>query len=275
MTEPIFIKTEFTHGHIANYDYGSQVRVLLRAPTAILFTGVGLSIWSPRGSSSSPSIRTLTSERVTKAVLSHPKAVAEIERVFGPGSAALALRAWTSKGSGTCLIDGGGEPMPPTRKVFRERLYADYEAATCDWKADLTGEVKTCKQCGAPLTPDTDHHRFGYDLMPNHPRTVEECQRRTNHRVIAVHGYGPERRDRWGYVSWFEVWDGESYHDENFCHGDKCAAEYGRRAALEREALEPGIAAPKPRYRIREDVNHAPEKEVMIVAGPDGQRFRI
>lgn len=275
MTEPTFIETEFSHGKIANCDYGSRVRVLLRSPTAVLFTGVGLNIWSPRGSHHSGSLFGLGFDRVTKEVLGRERNIAAIDKHFGEGAHKIALEAWTKRGLGTALIDGGGEPMPLPFYKQKEVAQSYYDEHGVDWKADLTGQIKTCRQCGKPLTPDTDHHRFGPLLLPEHPKSLEECQRLTNRQIIALHGYGPHHKKKIGYVAWFEVWDGETYHDEFFCHGKTCAAEYGRRAVRELAALEVGVPAPKDPYRIREDTDHAPEREEKFMTGPDGKMFRI
>jgi hypothetical protein len=272
--EPQFVQTEFGHGKIAGSDYGSRVRVLMRSPTAVLFTGVGLTIWSPRGSHHSHHLHWLTSDRVTKEVLTRDRVIAGIDKHFGEGAHKLAQAAWVKKGQGTVLVDGGGEPL--ALPFYRQREISDayYAEHGCVWKADLTGRIKTCRQCGKPLTPDTDHHRLGFDIKPDHPRTVEDCQRLTNREVIAIHGFGTKHKDRIGYVSWFEVWDGETYHDEFFCHGSKCAEAYGRRAVREREALEVGVEAPKNPYRVREDVEHGAPKEPVYIEH-EGQRIRL
>ena len=250
MVDPVFIKTEFTDGSISGYDYGSQVRVVLRSPTAILFTGRGFNIWNPRGSTHHTSVYHLSHERPNKADLAKPEVVAKIDEVFGEGAGALAMQAWVSKGSGTCLIDGGGAPMPLTRVAARAKRDAEYAQVNVNWNADLTGRIKTCKQCGKALTPATDKHQYGWPIREDHPRTVEDCQRLTNHPVIAVHDFGVGYPDRDGFVSWFETWNFESYLDEDFCYGSDCAADYGRRAARQLPLLEPGGEVPRtPHYK--------------------------
>lgn len=274
MTEPVFVKTEFTDGKIGGTDYGSSVRVLLRSPKAVMFTGLGFNIWSPRGSNHHSQLKHISYERPNKAELAKPEVIEKIDAEFGPGAGALALKAWLNKGTGTCLIDGGGDPMPPTRVAFRAKLDIDYAAISSDWSADLTGQVKTCKQCGKNLQPATDIHWMGHDVLPDHPQTVDDCQRRTNHRVIAVHSYGRSHMHKAQYVERFETWDGETYQDDDFCYGERCASDYGRRAARQLPLLEAGGEVPRTPYYRRTDTKHYEPPPPRIFTLGDGSTIK-
>jgi hypothetical protein len=65
----------------------------------------------------------------------------------------------------------------------------------------------------------------------NRLRSKTECQKHTNQKILSV-----SYRDQWiddvndRYVSYFNIWDGESYVNEFFCSGT-CAQQMGRAAA--------------------------------------------
>lgn len=281
MTERfVQVETEFAHGQVVNVDYGSQVRVLLRSPDAVLFTGVGLNLWSPRKYYSS-ALKTLTYDRVTKEVLGREKIVQAIETAFGEGSAAQALVAHRTRGLGTILVDGGGDRLPLPRvqqRAIREKRHAEVSP---DWHADLTGQIKTCLQCGANLTPVVSWHRFGFAENERRPKTREDCQRMTNQQVVSVRGYDMRYPDREHEIESFTTWDGETVEDPYFCHGGRCAAAYGRRfAALVAAGTVPALPADgsePPRHDsrdAREDVDHF-EKKPRYAETVDGGRIRI
>lgn len=262
------IPRENAYGVIAGVDHGSKVRVMVRSPSHVLFNGFGGHIWT-RGSEHHQSLKTLFRDRPTAA--RYDAAREKIDAAFGEGATDYVMRAW--RDHQTILVDGGGEPLKLPNLERSAQMHAAYDAVKPDWEADLTGRQKTCLQCGGPLRPDTDHHRMGHAILPEHPRTVEDCQRLTNHPVIAVHGYGVNQHARYGLIAWFETWDGESYLDLDFC-GDKCAATYGRRAAQELPLLEVGGQPVRRQHRIRDDVQHH-EVEERTIAMADGSTIRI
>lgn len=233
---------------------GDHVRIVMRSPTHFVFTSLGARIWdrSVMKTGSWHGETRLFHDRPTIAAWSKPEVLAKIDAVFGSGAGELALKAWRTRK--TALVDGGGDELPRPRRVVVRLLQSAYDAAKPDRRLDLP-ELARCKQCGEPLRPSTDHHRLGFDIKPDHPRSLDDCQLLTNHRVIACHGYGLQHPTRLGLVSWFETWDGESYIDADFC-SSRCAAIYGRRAARELPPLPPGGEEPLTPYRRREDVDH-------------------
>jgi hypothetical protein len=264
---PLFelVEKEDAHGSIAGSDYGSRARIIARSPTHVVFNALGCQVWDRNESGGWHSLKNIFRGRPT--IAEYEAHAARFDEIFGEGSAAWVLRAWREKK--TLLVDGGGKEMPLPREIFRRRLYARYNDATADFKVDLTGRVKTCLQCGENLRPKTNHHRMGYEIQDNHPRSIEDCQRMTNQTVIAIHSYGINREERWGLVEWFETWDGESLHDPYFCDS-KCAAKFGRRAAEANVLLEPGIEPVEVPYVPRDDVQHyeLPER---YLDGPKGK----
>lgn len=260
------VAKEDAHGVIAGSNYGSQVRIMARSPTHVIFNGLGSNFWNRDENASWHGLKHLFSGRPTIAQF---EAVADkLNEILGEGAAPWVVRAWREKK--TLWVDGGGAALPLPNIVRARRTYARYVDATADFRVDLTGRVPTCLQCGENLQPRTNHHRLGYDLKPDHPRSIEDCQRLTNQAVIAIHSYGINREERWGFVEWFETWDGESLHDPYFCHGSNCAAKYGRRAAEAAVKLEPGVEPTPIPHVIREDVQHyeLPER---YLEGPHGK----
>ena len=256
------VATEFGHGSINGSIYGAQVRVLLRAPDAVLFVALGLQLWSPRIERGWPSMSTLV-RTVNIANLSNEKVQARIEEKFGEGSAAWALKAWRTRGMGTVLVDGGGDPLPLPAAQQRARAEKRHAEVSPDWQADLTGQIKTCLHCGANLTPVVSWHRFGFDANERRPKTRDDCQRMTNQQVVSVRGYDMRYPDREHEIESFTTWDGETVEDPYFCHGGRCAAAYGRRfAALVTAGTVPALPADgsePPKHDIsgvREDKDH-------------------
>lgn len=260
-----FVPSEKTHPQIAGSIYpGSAVRIMLRSPRHVVYNSLGCNIWNRDKGGGWHNIKKLFDGRPT--IAEFEKVRGRFDDLLGPGVGEALLHAWRK--NLTVLLDGGGEPMPPTRMKQRAMQEEAYAKVTVNWTADLTGEVKTCRQCGKALQIDTDHHRLGFEIKPDHPRSLEDCQRLTNRRVVAIHDYGHVDRSRIGFVKWFETWDGESYHYLDFC-SDKCAATYGRRAARELPPLEVGGEAIKRPHRIRNDVelNPKPERRFKLADG--------
>lgn len=248
--EITYVPSEKAHPQIAGSIFpGSDVRIMMRSPTAVVFNGLGCNYWNRDEHAGWHGLKKLFSDRPT--IARFEAAQEKVDALYGEGVGAALIHAWRK--NLTVLLDGGGKPLPPTRMKARAMHKEAYAKVTINWEADLTGEVKTCRQCSKPLRLSTDHHRFEHTIEANHPRSVEDCQRLTNRRVVAIHDYGDTDRDRVGYVRYFETWDGESYLEEDFC-GDTCAAVYGRRAVRERPLLDPGGAAYKHPYRPRNDV---------------------
>lgn len=262
-----FVAKEDASGLIGGGDFGSRVRVLARSPTHVVFNALGGRLWTrpSNGASHHTDERTLFSARPTIAQWEAVKD--KVDAVLGDGVGAAVVQAWRTHK--TVLVNGGGRrmPLPHIQAVAIRR--AAYDLIKPDREIDLTAELKRCKQCGAPLKPSTDHHRFGYGIAPNHPRSLEDCQQLTNQRVIACHGYGMGR-DKWaGLVEWFESWDGESYQDPDFCN-DACASKYGRRAVVELPPLESGTEPVRQAFRRRDDYKHGvpePEFEFRLESG--------
>jgi hypothetical protein len=260
------VEKEDARGVIAGSDYGSRVRIMARSPTHVIFNGLGSNYWDRNEHSGWHGLKHLFHGRPTIAQF---EAVADkINEVLGEGAAPWVVRAWREKK--TLWVDGGGEALPLPNIVQHRLRYERYVDATADFKVDLTGRVKTCLQCGENLRPKTNHHRMGYDIQENHPRSIEDCQRMSNQAVIAVHSYGMNREDRWGLVEWFETWDGESLQDPYFCDS-KCAAKFGRRAAEAAVVLEPGVEPVEIPYVPRDDVQHYDPGPPRFIEGPNGK----
>lgn len=264
------VDKEEAHGLIAGSLYGAAVRVIARSPTHVLFSALGIQLWNRSEHGGWHNLQTLTRKRPSRAAYDAIRP--RIDEVFGEGATDRIIE--NNRKSKTLLVEGGGTAMPLPRVQHAAKVQVAHREVSPDWRADLTGRVLCCKQCGEQLRPSTDHHRLGYKLIPNHPQSREDCQRLTNQEVIAVHGFDTRYEDRWAYVEWFETWDGQSYFDVDFCN-DKCAANYGRRAARDRDLLEPGGEVPRTEYRPREDTNHAEPEEPMYAEGPNGQRIRL
>lgn len=273
MPEIALVDKEDALGVLGGSYFGSKVRIVARSPTYVIFNGSGGRMWkrdvAGKFSGSWHDEIRLFHDRPT--IAKYEAARAKIDAAMGEGAGDAVVLAWRK--NKTALIDGGGERLPLPNLQAAAITYAAYDAVKPDWRADLSAEVARCKQCGAELRPDTDHHRLGYDLLPDHPRSHEDCQKLTNRRVIAVHGYGAHHKSRYGFVEWFEVWDGDRYQDPDFCD-DKCAARYGRRAAQDLPPLSQGIEPVRQEHRRREDTEHFVRK-VMHISTDDGKTFAI
>lgn len=236
------VATEMTHPSLAGSIFPADLRVLMRSPTHVMFVGLGLRLYQRESGRrySSNAISTITS-KTTIAGLSEPAVVAKIEEIFGEGAAEAALAAKRTRGMGTVLVDGGGDKMPETRKAMSIRYRAEREFVTVNsnYEADLTGQVKTCRQCGGPLTPHTQSHRFSAYVENGGARTLDDCQRRTNHLVVSTHAF-TNSMEKAQYIEWFTTWDGESYVDPDFCKKD-CILLYARRAIQELPPLPVGV----------------------------------
>lgn len=245
------VEKEMSSGSVAGSDYGAAVRVIMRSPTHVMFSALGIQLWDRNIHGGWHHLKTLIRKRPSRAV--YAEIAEKIDEVFGAGAAKMLIEG--SRKSQTVLVDGGGAAMPLPRVQFIAKLDAAHRTVSPDWRADLTGRIKTCKQCGKNLQPCTDHHRLGFQIKDGHPKSTADCQLLTNQEVIAVHGFDTRFPDKWEYVEWFETWNGENYLDEDFCN-NTCAAEYGRRAARALDPLPIGGEVPRTPHRIRDNTDH-------------------
>lgn len=89
-----------------------------------------------------------------------------------------------------------------------------------------------CRYCGTPIRKhvrtvwfvrpdqggsDSDFVRYVRLAPGEWPKTLAECQRLTNWKVVSV------RRGMGETISRFGEWDGESWSDEFFCNGGHAA----------------------------------------------------
>lgn len=230
------VDREHARGIINGSDYGSSVTMVARSPTHIIFNALGSRILD-RKSHSWHGCTTLTRDRVTRKTFEDADIQAKIDEVFGEGAGKIVNDAYRS--AKTVLFDGGGEKLIEPRKLIAQRHSDWYDTVSINWRDEYATDV-TCLQCATPLRPRTMIHNMGNVIQENHPRTVEDCQRLTNHRVVAIHDYGYSMtKQQVGYVRYFETWDGEALVDPHFCN-DKCAVKYGRRAAQAGVVLKPG-----------------------------------
>jgi hypothetical protein len=247
------VSTEYAYGKYAGTDYGSKIRVLMRSPKAVLFTGYGVNLVH-RGQSGYDNTRKIA-EAAKRADLSVAEVRAKIVAAFGEGADDAAILAATTRGRGTILVDGGGDKLPLPRVEASKIYYERYNAVTPT--ADkLIPVPKKCRQCGSDLKPWTINNHLARIPVGDHPRTIEDCQRLTNYPVFSVHGMDANSdEDRWPFIQWFTTWDGETYHDDTFCN-NHCASIYGRRAAAELPALEVGGTPPIIPRKSHESVQH-------------------
>jgi hypothetical protein len=209
------IKTEYAYGVYKGTMYGSQIRVVMRSDTHVMYVGYGLSI-ATRADDSSNSIRRIASDS-KKATLQTERVREYIVKTFGEGSDEMAIKAISTRGMGTILVDGGGVQLPLPHAEQARKHAADYGSITPTATVEMTG-LKTCMQCGEQLSIHRTQHHL--DIIPEegHPTTIEDCQKLSNQPVVSVHGFGSNKpREWWKYISWFYTWDGESYLDEHFC----------------------------------------------------------
>ena len=252
------IKTEYTQGLIGNSDYGSRVRVVMRSPTHFLFSGYGLHY---RIRSSKFFDRGTIARDAKRKTLECPEVSDRIDKLFGDGATNALIQSTMKRGYGTVLVNGGGDALPLPRNDARKLHDTQYGEITpyYDVMAELSKEH--CLQCGKPLRIQTAHHHVPWLVDQNKAiRTLEQCQRLSNHPVVAMHGVSSNRSpEYWPNVEWFETWDGESYQQEIFC-SDKCAATYGFRAAAELPHLLVGGERKKHALVPRQNINHGDEE---------------
>lgn len=263
------VATEYGPGAYEGHLYGSLkrgTRVLMRSPEAVMVVGYGVHLIER----SSKRDKTVSFD--SRAKSGFGENVSYIDRIFGEGASEHALKAIRTRGMGTVLVNGGGEPLPPPHGVRRDNILAEYQVITPTMQVEII--AKGCRQCGSPLRPHTVRHDFAFRPVEGQPRTLTECQPLSNHQVIAVRGYSINQpHDWWPYISSFESWDGESYVDEHFCN-DRCAAEYGRRAVNAFPPLDSNDErAARPRHQ-QEWIKHY-EPEVRTITTADGTVFKI
>jgi hypothetical protein len=247
---------EVASGKLGGVDYGSSIRVLVRGPSSLLFTGVGVNLNTNRASYTAKAERTLTWDRCKIEVLERLKP--EIDGFYGEGMTELVIEAWRKRQ--TVIVDGGGERLALPGHMAKAVHQADYATWTKTQHVPLTGIIPTCKQCGADLKPKTISHRMDFVIGPDHPRSLEDCQKMTNYQVVAAYDYGSGHPNHKGYIERFEAWDGESVWDPHFCDS-KCAAKYGRRAADQGIVLEPGVEPPEVKWTSSPIVHHYDQAE--------------
>lgn len=261
------IPKENAHGLVAGSDFGSSVRIMARSPTHVLFNGLGCRVWNRKSGASFMDIRTIYAGRPTKALYEAHRD--EIDNFMGAGVAVAVLEAW--KTGKTVLIDGGGEALLRPHEELRKEAADAYAAVSINTTLPLEGRLPTCKQCGKPLEAKFQVHTMGRNILPNHPRTVEDCQRLSNFQVVAIRDYRVSEGPKVGYVESFDTWDGESVFDPHFC-SDACAAIYGRRAASDLPPMEPHGFVPKV-FRSHDRVDHAPKEPERVFKTADGREF--
>jgi hypothetical protein len=258
------VATEHADRVIGGADHGRDVRVLMRSPKAIAFVSRGVNVMTRGDVGQARRI----ARKATRAALDAPEARIVVTSVFGEGADEAMIAAIAGRNRGTVLVDGGGAPAKTPQHVAAAQVRARHAAATPTVRG-LLAVRQTCRQCGAPLRPDTRQHFLADAPKEGHPRSLEDCQRLTNEPVHGVIGHGAEKPEGWWpYVAWFETWDGESLVDPLFC-GTPCAATYGRRAALHLPPLEVG-GGTRAREAGPESVHHY-EREVRIT--PGGLRY--
>lgn len=116
MTNSRFDPVATEHGGrvVSGIGYERPVRVLMRSPTAALYMGGGLNIWSPRPSSAMSAIKSLTNGRTTLAIMESAAVRLAIVEVFGENADDAAISAFRARGKdalGTVLVDGGGDKL--------------------------------------------------------------------------------------------------------------------------------------------------------------------
>jgi len=260
-----FVATEYAFGKYMGADYGSRIRVLMRSPTHVIYVAYGVNLVH-RASSSQGGVKALA-QKATIANLDRVEVRQKIVAAFGEGADDAAIQAVRKRGLGTVLVDGGGVPLPLPMVQQREQFEHDYAALTATRKG-LIPIAGKCRQCGSDLTPELNyHHLKPVPDDPGHPKTVEDCQRLTNHPIMSVHGYsGSSDREWWPFIDWFSTWDGESYRDPFFCT-DACAAKYGRRAVVELPLLSQGGEPPARKRFEREYISHYEQPVIITESG--------
>lgn len=227
------ISTEYADGIQNGVDYGSKIRVIMRSPERVAFVGYGIQLISR----SDRYRATLVARDSKKDTVQSDSVRQSFIAAFGDGADEWAIKAITTRGKGTILVNGGGEPLPLPRAVRAKAHQESYEAVTPTATLEVSGQ-RTCVQCGEKLPLDTQNHSLGTSPSEGHPKTIEDCQRLTNEQVVGVLGYGSNYpKEWWPYVSYYFTWDGVSHTREYFCN-DRCGALYGKRAVEELPLLQ-------------------------------------
>ncbi|AFU88128.1 hypothetical protein CcrColossus_gp258 [Caulobacter phage CcrColossus] len=268
MPEITFVDKENADGLIAGSQYNSSVRIMARSPSGVVFNALGVRYWNRKDGSSFQDVKIVVRDRPTKA--GFVAARDAIDRFMGAGVGDAVIQAW--KEGKTVLVDGGGEKLRLPRTEQRIIDAQALAAVSINKSISIEDRVPTCKQCAKPLQPKFTVHRMGRDILPDHPRSWEDCQRMSNFEVVAIRGYKVTEGPKVGFVESFDTWDGQSTFDPHFC-GDTCAASYGRRAAEAHPPLGPSDPVPKPGWR-HDSVDHfepAPAREMIL----DGKVFKF
>ncbi len=258
---------EVAYGVIAGSDFGTSVRILARSPTHVLFNSGGCQVWNRKNTGAFTDIQNIFRGRANKALYMEHKA--KIEKFLGGGSGDAVVEAW--RAGKTVLIDGGGEKLNEPRKLIYAKHCEEIAKVTINRTVDLTGRVPGCKQCERALQPKFTVHLMGDEILPDHPRSFEDCQKMTNYEVVAISDYG-SLDSKVGYVKSFDVWDGSSTIDPHFC-SNACAAMYGRRAADAFPVLLPNVTVPP--IRASHDVERHYEFKSRTVTLSDGSSLKV
>lgn len=107
------IERELAAGQVAGSDFGSQVRVVARSPSHVLFNALGVQLWNRDERGGWHSLRSLTRERATIAVYQGLRE--KLDEVFGAGATDQIVTAWRT--NRTVLVDDGGAAMPLPRRI--------------------------------------------------------------------------------------------------------------------------------------------------------------
>lgn len=231
-----FVEREISHGCIGGWDYSSPIPVIARSPTHILYHGRGAQIWR-RDDYTGRSRVFLFRERGTPTRYAEKPVQEQITAIFGVGSGQLIIQA--IKGRKTIIFDGDEHPLPMPAHMIREKAEKAYETKNINWKADLTGKIGVCRQCGGNLVPVLKTH------VIDRSETIislEECQLRSNYQVVEIADYGALDHKLYGRVNYFRTWDGETVEDPYFC-SDQCAIDFAHR--IIKEELVPVV---RPRF---------------------------
>ncbi len=255
------VKTEYTDGSFKGVDYGAKIRIVMRSASMVVISSGGLRLIPRKEHSSYVSPFSKDSRR---ASLELPKTRQAFVDAFGEGADEAVIESLNTRGMGTVLVDGGGDPFSLPRVEARAINHARFEAITPSFDT-VSPNQKLCIQCEKPLPRSITRHWLSRGVpKPDQAKTIEECQRLSNEPVVKVQGYpinSPE--EWWPLIEYFETWDGESHDRIHFC-GTPCAAAYGMRAAAELPLLPPNGEIPKHQYKAPETVYHYEVKEEYI-----------
>ncbi len=215
------VKTEYADGKYGGSDYGSSIRIVMRSLTHVMFVGYGVNIIERKYD-----YRVTSNIKICDKIgniIDHKETIIDI---FGEQSIDLLLNL--KRGFGTILVDGGGDKLPSPSHVRKKLVMEEYESVT-PTKVGLVPINKTCRFCGEALKPVLSSYSFDYNQIKDNPCfTSEDCQKFTNQLVYSIHGVDIRYKGMWDRISFFQYWDGETFHDDYFC-SDKCAMNYGRK----------------------------------------------